>query len=261
MAEENKIRDAIEAVTGLAKAVPVYQDLLQPSAIEIGTNLQKAIHMALAPISGMVWGYEKIEEFVKVSVARRLEQVPLERIKTPLPQIAGPTLEALKYTGHDENLREMFSKLLATAIDEKTAMTAHPSFVEIIRQLSSDEAKICKLLKRSHLDSPVVNILEKTGDNRERIYVLNFSTLGYEAGCHFPKMIQRYLDNLDRLALIDVRFDRWIVDDNAYSVIEFHSDYCEIIQKLTDTGKAWRLEKGMILKTNFGVQFFAACVD
>ena len=54
MSEENKIRDTIEAATGLVQAIPIYQDAIQPAAKEIGGALQtvaKAIHVALAPVS------------------------------------------------------------------------------------------------------------------------------------------------------------------------------------------------------------------
>ena len=61
MGDDNKIRDVIDAVTGVAKAVPVYQDVVQPAAQEIGTALQtvaKTVHVALAPVSALVWGWE-----------------------------------------------------------------------------------------------------------------------------------------------------------------------------------------------------------
>jgi hypothetical protein len=223
-------------------------------------NCCKNSHIALAPVSGLVWGYDKIKEFVATSVAKRLENVPREQIKTPLPQIAGPALEALKYTGHDQNLREMFAKLLATAMDEETAATAHPSFVEIIRQLSSDEAQICQLLK-AQSDFPIINILAKIDSISEKSFVSNFSTLGYEASCKIPKMIQRYLENLDRLGLIRIRFDRWLTEKEAYKKLETHTDFLELIEKLKASGKNQKIEKGMIQCTNFGRLFLDACVD
>src|ERR1051325_5660610 len=208
MSGENKIRDAADAVKGIAEAVPVYQDTLQPAAREVGTALQnvaKTIHIALAPISALVWGYEKVKDFVSMSVAKRLQDVPAERITTPLPQVAGPALEALRYTGHDESLREMFAKLLATAMNSDTAAEAHPSFVDIIRQLSSDEAKICRFLKQ-RASYPVVNLY--VGESGGRRYALTLiSKLGNEANCEFPMMIQRYLGNLSRLGLVSVHFD------------------------------------------------------
>jgi len=41
MGEENKTRDAVDAVTGLVKTVPVYEDVIQPAAKEIGTGFKR----------------------------------------------------------------------------------------------------------------------------------------------------------------------------------------------------------------------------
>ena len=95
MSEDNKIRDAADAIKGIAQAVPVYQDLLQPAVQEIGMGLQtvtKIIHIALAPISALVWGYDTIKDFVSTRVAEKLKHVPLSNIKTPEPHVVGPAL-------------------------------------------------------------------------------------------------------------------------------------------------------------------------
>lgn len=95
MGDESNIRDVVDAVAGVAKAVPVYQDALQPAAQEIGKALQtvaKTVHVALAPVSALVWGYEQIKDFVSVKVADRLKNVPPENIVTPKPNVAGPAL-------------------------------------------------------------------------------------------------------------------------------------------------------------------------
>jgi hypothetical protein len=120
MASENRIKDTADAVKGIVEAVPVYQDALQPAVREIGVGLQtiaKTIHIALAPISGLVWGYEQIKEFVCTRLAEKLKDVPPERIQTPEPNVVGPALEALRYTGHEDNLRELYANLLATSLD------------------------------------------------------------------------------------------------------------------------------------------------
>ena len=259
MGEENKTRDAVDAVTGLVKAVPVYQDVVQPAAKEIGVGLQKTVQLALAPISGLVWGFDKIKDFVGTSVAKRLEKVSPEKIITPLPQIAGPALEALKYTGHDEKLREMFAKLLATAMDEKTATTAHPSFVEIIRQLSSDEAKICHLMKKQG-EFVVVSLFEE--DNTSyRFVVENYSTLGYAASCQFPTKIQEYLGNLSRLGLLEIVYHGEPVEIERYKELEEHLDFREALERIAAAKCKPVFERGDIGVTAFGEQFMEACVD
>ena len=123
MADEKNIKDVADAVKGIVEAVPVYQDVVQPAAREIGTALQtvaKTIHIVLAPVSALVWGYDQIKDFVSTRVAEKLRGVPPENIVAPKPNVAGPALESLKYTGHQEDLRELYANLLAASMDSRT---------------------------------------------------------------------------------------------------------------------------------------------
>ena len=141
----NHINNTINAVSGLVKEVPIYQDTIQPIAKEAGKALHtvgKVVNVALMPIRGLVWGFEQIEDFIQSKVEKKLEDVPIEEICTPDPSVAGPAIESLRYVGHNESLSELYANLIASAMDSKTAKTAHPSFVDIIKNMSSDEALV-----------------------------------------------------------------------------------------------------------------------
>lgn len=74
MTEENKTRDVIDAVTGLAQAVPVYEDLAQPAVKELSKGLlvvAKAVNTALIPVSGLVWGFEKKLKILSIQKLRK----------------------------------------------------------------------------------------------------------------------------------------------------------------------------------------------
>ena len=43
-----------------------------------------------------------------------------------------------------------------------------------------------------------------------------FSDICYEANCQFPQKFPEYKDNLYRLGLIEVYYDRHLVDDSYY---------------------------------------------
>ena len=43
MGDKSDVRDLVDAVTGVAKAVPIYQDALQPAAGEIDKALQAVV--------------------------------------------------------------------------------------------------------------------------------------------------------------------------------------------------------------------------
>jgi hypothetical protein len=64
---DNKVAETITAVEGFVKAVPVYQDLLQPAVREAGKSLEtvtKAVNLALAPLRLLVLTGEQLEEYL-----------------------------------------------------------------------------------------------------------------------------------------------------------------------------------------------------
>jgi hypothetical protein len=268
MGEESKIRDAVDAATGLAKAVPVYEDVVQPAAKEIGAGLQtvaKTVHIALAPVSALVWGFEQIKEFVGTSVAKRLEKIPNEKIITPPAQIAGPALEALKYTGHEETLREMYGKLLATAMDADQVASAHPGFVEIIKQLSPDEARICKLFKVTDSFPTIdLRLIENANvDGSYKSFLPHYSRLGYDAGCFHPHFIQRYLDNLARLGIVEIPAAELLTLSNKeeYKPLENDPFILKAKEHFTKDGNTIEIARGIVRRTPFGLAFLEACID
>ena len=212
MSDENKIRDTADAVKGIVEAVPVYQDVLQPAAQEVGKGLQtvvKLVHVALAPVSMVVWGYEHIRDYLNETLSEKLKKVPPEQIVPPKLTIAGPTVEQLRFAADEPSLRELYANLLATSMNSKTAPEAHPSFVDIIRQLSSDEALILLYMTKGGRFQTYPLLSCKYKIEFEKIsYGSTFTRLcmiGEEAGCHSPDQIQTYIDNLVRLGLVEVQ--------------------------------------------------------
>lgn len=72
-----------------------------------------------------------------------------DNIQEPKLSIIGPTLEASQYYIEEEELRSLFSKLLASSMDKSKNKILHPSFVEIIKQLSPEDALFLKEFKNS----------------------------------------------------------------------------------------------------------------
>lgn len=268
MSDENKTRDTIDAVTGLAKAVPVYQDILQPAAQEIGKALQtvaKTVHIALAPVSALVWGYDEIKEFVSTKVSDRLKNIPPENIVTPKPNVAGPALEALRYTGHEESLSDLYANLLAASMDKNTANGVHPAFVEIIKQLTPDEAKLVGLFVHD-MPFPLLDVRweykTRTADKSGGGYLLvNFSHLGNLAGCELPQLMPTYIDNLCRLGLTEVPSMYQYTGKGVYDELEkstevqFNKARIETNPELTCV----IVRKGLRI-TELGKQFTQVCV-
>jgi hypothetical protein len=88
MSEENRIRDAADAVAGLVMAVPIYQDLAQPAVREVGSVGGRTVRALLSPIRGLVWSFEKIEAALEDALASKLAEVPEENLQTPNPTVS-----------------------------------------------------------------------------------------------------------------------------------------------------------------------------
>lgn len=95
-------------------------------------------------------------QLYKDSIAQKIVAIPEEDLKDPPLSIVGPALEASKYYIEEETLREMFARLIASSMDERHSDIAHPSFVEIIKQLSPDDAIF---LKKFNSIVPVADII------------------------------------------------------------------------------------------------------
>lgn len=268
MTQENKIRDVVDAVTGVAKAVPVYQDVVQPAAQEIGKALQtvaRTVHVALAPVSVLVWGYDQIKDFVSTKVAERLCNVPPENIVTPKPNIAGPVLESLRYIGHESSLSELYANLLAASMDKATASGAHPAFVEIIKQLTPDEAKLVGLFVHP-LPFPIVNVRweyknptpEQSGGQD---VLVNFSLLGQLAKLEFPHLTPTYIDNLCRLGLAEVPAMYQYTAKGIYDALENAPEVLKAKAEI-EAHSEWthNIERKGLRVTELGKQFAAICV-
>lgn len=261
---EGNIEGTINATTGLVKAIPVYQDAIQPAAKEIGKALgtvAKTVNVALAPISALIWGYDHIKDFVDNKVSEKLENTPEENIITPPPHVAGPALESLKYTGSIEELRELYANLLASSMDKSTSKDAHPCFVEIIKQLSADEAKLLTaFLTRDQ--EPIVTVRNMREDNSGgRDQFRHFSVLGETTGIADHILIPNYLDNLCRLGIIEIPATSKLLGDNIYKQLEEHpivKAHMGLIEQLE--GRKPSIDKKAITLTGLGRQFVNACV-
>jgi len=264
MSEDNKVSETIKAVQGLVEAVPIYQDGLQPAVKELGKGLHiasRCVTAALSPIAALVWGFDRIQEFVTTRVAEKLSAIPPENIVPPRPEVAGPALEALRYAGHDENLRELFANLLATSMDASTAATAHPGFVEILKNLSPDEALVARFFARTHR-IPILDVRAhfKEKPQEYETVITNFSHLGSFAGCKHLNLVQGYVDNLCRLQLLEIETMAQIAAPDAYKSLEEDKALEPVKQHLEATNRNVQFAHKILTRTVWGILFFNACV-
>ena len=261
---ESLVVDAVKVATGLVTAIPIYQDALQPLMKQAGKALEvvgQSVNAALTPLRALIWGIEKIELFVKGALENKLRDVPPERIITPDPAVACPALESLRYVGHNADLSNLYANLLASSMDETTAKTAHPAFVEIIRNLTSDEARVLlQIFKEKTI--PMIDVRRMANDDLSGSpFYQMANTLGIDAGCEHHELIGSYLVNIARLGLIEIDRERFLAASEAYDRI---LNDPKVVNKIAEAneadGKKAEIVKYVARLTQFGHQFSVACV-
>lgn len=233
---------------------------LTPAAEEIGKGLlvvAKCVNLALEPLEGVIWSYAKIKSHIVKSVSEKVSHLSPEKIVTPTAHIAVPVIESLRYTGEIEELRNMFSSLLATSMDKDNKHKAHPAFVEVIKQLSVDEARILAELP-SVSEYPFIC---------EAVYEINDIHESYqELYPEFAKVIKgielenvnstsTHIGNLLRLGVFEIRraTDSSIeAKDLSYSTRPYDTSASV---ELSESGYE------ALYVTDFGKQFISVCIN
>ena len=122
----------------------VYNDGVSPALKEIGKfgkDIVKTIRLLTTPIQYTAHIQDRLEKhFEKIS-----KEIPEECKVVPPEPILIPILEKLKYHDPDDikdELSKMYQELLKKSFDKTTTSIVHPSFVDIIGQLSPDEVSL-----------------------------------------------------------------------------------------------------------------------
>lgn len=259
--EQNSTNQTISAAAELVKAIPVYQDIAQPAAKEVGKNLlvvSKTISMALAPLKLLVWGYEQVEDYLTRRVTEKLSSIPQENIVTPDPKIVGPAIEALRYIGAEEDIdiREMYASLIANAMNVDKKDFVHPAYVDILKNISSDEA----LILRCFIDDdifPMIDIKRKHENGGTTTIMHMFSNIGKMAGIPELRLgaTPKYLTNLIRLGLFDSPNGVFLVNDDLH-----YKPLIALLNLSPDKEKEIEFDKRIVQLTPFGRDFIKTVI-
>jgi hypothetical protein len=264
ISKEERMKSTVDAMAKLANSIPIYGDLAQPAVKEIGKSLEtvaKTVNIALAPMSALIWGYEKISEFIQSRITEKLKNIPLENIIPPDPSVVCPAVEALRFAGENPSISELYANLIATSMDKDTVKKAHPAFVEIIKNMTADEALIIKKFTpgayRPVMDIKIRISRNKGADN----FLNNYSKIGEEVGCKYPDLTPKYIDNLCRLGLLHIPAGQLLVGEHSYDVLTEDIGYKRTKKKAEGQGSVLLEKRKYIELTEFGIQFREACVN
>lgn len=268
--DEKTIEEAAKVFTEVAGTATVYQDALQPVAKQIGRSLETVgglINVALAPIALMVHGYELIHEKLKQRLEEKLGNLPKEQIVSPPLLIVGPLVEKYRFAHDQPELAELYENLLASAMNEHTVRQAHPAFVQILAQLSPDEARLLKAISEHPYTIPKLDIeLSFKPDspggpwpaNGTLEIVKNLTNLDREASLD-PTLTRAFIINLERLGVLEIRSGLPLLKTDLYDDLSSHPELKKMREKHEPMFNL-RIIRGRINATDFGHMFMQAAV-
>lgn len=280
----------------------LYEDLFRPGLKKAGEALSTVIdvsNLILLPIKLM---NEKSKLFLKDNLDRYEEKLSKTKDEDliQVPEYVGlPILDKLTYV-NEKYISEGFINLLTKASTIHTINLVHPSFINVLNNLSSDEAKILfhyKLIDRiQFLDVNVHKYKEtvkkpdhfegKGVKSKEQLDAMidyafqdrvelnvnvarTLSLVPHEVKLDFPENIFLYLENLHRNGIMNFEKNQYNQgDEDIYEELENNiykgkiSEYQSIVADMeSDTWSfELRVSKGYIIFTEYGKSFIKACI-
>lgn len=209
------------------------------------------------------FGYINKNDVIEI-VKEVIESIPEDKRIRPNKRIFVPLIQHLSYSMEEECIKELYKKLLKSTMNSENANKIHPAFLNILSQLSSDEIKILNefTLDAKH-NEPLISMRMK--NNREEglgiTLVKYFSDIGY-GKCENPNNICKYLENLERLKIIEIPFGLKFTDDINYDKLINHSSLKSVrdeIQSKYGVNIIFDYDKMIFRLTNFGIDFITCC--
>ena len=258
MSIEDKIADEVTKL-----APEIYKDLVKPAAQEVGTVAGRSAKVLLSPVRAFLWSWEKIEELVIDGINKRFEKVPENQRKTPDPEIAVPLIQSLSYTAQNETLREMYLNLLANSMNIAMDKNVHPSFVDLIKQMNTLDAKVFDKLVNTagyqRIINPDVSVL-----NQGKIFINAMPEwfIGWKIDEHDIFEISSSIIRLSKFGLIELMFDRTAGRD-SYENLKTHPELVSILDTYKKANPSLALgihaTESILYVNEYGRQFKNAC--
>lgn len=200
---------------------------------------------------------------LNILVEEKLSSIPQELIDPPKPRIAVPALQNASITEEHE-VRELYANLLANSMNKVVKNGVHPGFVEIIKQLSPDEAKILEYMC-THKTIPTITLKYVHNDGSGIEIIKNFSNVGEIVGCEYPQDIAKYFDNMTRLGLIvNAGGLSSLTDKKRYEPLKKHKWVASqaTIENANAIGfEKINFEEGFVKLSSYGESFCSICLE
>lgn len=250
-------------ITPLKDLLPeIYGDALKPGMKAVGHAIGDALEMCLLPITAM--GH--LPKLAKVffdkhlkTFEEKLNKIPEDKKAEIHPQISIPVIQKLLYTTND-TIAELFINLLTSSANIDMCSNAHPGFVDIISQLSPDEAKIIQYLNgKDCILYAEINAYVKDAKGGYNTILQKSTLTPFHVALDFPQNIHAYYSNLIRLGILEDESGTYKSADDVYDEIAQKYNFDQYKKLVPDIYEEVEISKSFYEVTPFGKLFISAC--
>lgn len=270
MTDENILDSAKTTASVVSEIIKVAGDSEEAkvAAKNIGktaVTVTKTINNILLPLAAVNFAFDKARDYFNNKFNEELQEktqsIPSENIVNPKGSIAGPTLQGLAFAHEEQYIKEMYLNLLKTAMDNRVSTNAHPAFVEIIKQLTSEEAILLNNILLSFGPTALVQIKSTKKDvGGFNILIKHLMNLvDIKTGEPISdKKVPAMVDNWIRLGLVEVTYQNFLNDARRYDWVTSRPEYIHYDSTINKEIYSLSFDRGLIAPTDLGLLFKAA---
>ncbi|HAV0411230.1 TPA: DUF4393 domain-containing protein [Salmonella enterica] len=245
-------------------AVPVYEDALSPFAKELSKGLVSIARMVNSGVFLVEDSVHAVTSVLRMT-AENLALLPPKQISFDRPRVALQALNEAKFAINEDEIQRLFSNLISASLDRKTSGIAHPAYIEIIKQLQPDEARILRFMfnkekyRKGH--APTIEIVQQNSGNsnlRTTSTTSEVNLICEDADCDSPENSFIYFSNLKRLGLLTPTSGSSFPKEEYERI--FSSKKVKEICSINPHLDKISYKKGLYSFTGFGRGFVDACV-
>lgn len=239
------------------------QKMLSKPAKRVGDTLADIWSLIFGKIS-LIADKQNLEreyelELFKRELEEKLNGISEDRLKEPDFQVIALTLDASKCCIFHQELRALFANLIASSLDKELCSQVHPSFADIIKQMSPLDAKNIILFKKKEYQ-PICNyrVHYKDGsydDHYKNVFLSNRENQDVD-------LQSLSMSSLERLGIISINFSIE-ANDIKYEGFEETKEYIELNKAIEDRliprARYVEIVKGVVELTPYGKAFVKSC--
>ena len=250
------------------KGLDIFADSTKQTRGEIDKNTSKGVNKLAQLLWSTPLGIKadvyiqerpyKLEKSLN-KMKKKYNIIPPEYRTEPTSFIALKGVTELGYCLEEEHLKEMFENLLVSDMDNRKQSKVLPSYIEVVKQLSKDDAQMLKFFKANNIINEPIMKIKYIYNNKGYNYSSN--NLFLIIGSSYKILDSIVMDNLLRLKLVNIPTGEHRNNLQLYEQVFEQIKQRDEFSSLPPLVEKLDYKKGVIQITDFGKNFIDICLS